>query len=293
MVDNNSEVVPVSFIQQDPYTEALSIADQPQLHYGYAVESISAEYRQLLLGFELILTEAARRIEAAPGDWMPGLADVVEGVVVYATTTKRHVHGWYCANAWHDSRSGQRFAEIVVNADLLNDEVEEVLDTLIHELVHAYAQTMGLKDTSRRGDYHNGVFADLALKAGLNVERHRTRGHATTGISQLGHQLYGELLEPLEMLLRFYRDPRPDPDHDPGGASGPVGTTGADDGDEESTPSKYVMAQCACKTDRGRPVVIRVARGNWTDDTIWCRRCDQSFTDPESGLSESPQAAAA
>lgn len=291
MVDNTLEPVPVSLIQRDPLLDNRQHDFNRQRWFGHDNDTISAEYRQLLTGFEIILTESAHRIEAAPGDWLPGFADVVEGVVLYATTTKRPVYGWYCANAWQDNRSGQSFAEIVINADTLDRPAEAVLTTLIHELVHAYAATVGAKDTSRRGDYHNGVFADLAMKAGLNVERHATRGHITKGVSPLGHQLYGDLIGPLEVLLRLHRNPGPDRDPDPGGATA---TPGVPPGpDDETTPSKYVMAQCACTNDRGRPVVIRVARGNWNDDTIWCRRCNQHFTDPHDALSESPQPRAA
>lgn len=114
----------------------------------------------------------------------------MEGVVIYATVTTRPVYGWYCTGAWHDTRSGQRFAEIVINADTL-DRAEQILTTLVRELVHAYAATTGQRDTSRRGDYHNATVADLAIKAGLDVRRHRTRGHVTTGISPLGHVAYG------------------------------------------------------------------------------------------------------
>jgi hypothetical protein len=292
MVDNSLEPIPTSLTQRDPFTDPGHHHNNQQRWYDFDLDSVSAEYRQLLAGFEVILTEAARRIEAAPGDWLPGFADVVEGVVLYATTTKRPVYGWYCANAWHDSRSGQRFAEIVINADTLNRPAEAVLTTLIHELVHAYAEAMDLKDTSRRGAYHNTVFADLAMKAGLNVQRHPIRGHVTAGISPVGHQLYDDLVQLLDTLLRLHRSPGPDRDPDPGGATGTRGVPPGPDNDEP-TASKYVMAQCGCTNDRGRPVIIRVARGNWSKDNIWCRRCDQCFTDPASGLSESPQARAA
>lgn len=292
MVDNYLEPIPLSLIQRDPLGDPDHDSRNQRRWYGFDLDSVSAEYRQLLAGFEVLLTEAARRIENAPGDWLPGFRDVVEGLVLYATTTKRPVYGWYCANAWQDSLSGQRFAEIVINADTLDRPAEEVLTTLIHELVHAYAEAMDLKDTSRRGTYHNAVFADLAMKAGLNVERHQTRGHVTAGLSPLGHRVYGDLIQPLVALLRLHRNAGPDRDPDPGGVTGTPGVP-PDPDDDEPAPSKYVMAQCGCTNERGRPVIIRVARGNWSEDTIWCRRCDRSFADPAGELSESPQARAA
>jgi hypothetical protein len=289
MVDSHTEPRSLALVTRNELTLHQVAGDQRPL--GSVSATISAEFRLLLSGIELLLLEVARRLESATSNHFPGIVDVVETTVIYAGEAKRNVYGWYRPNAWHDTRSGQHFAEIVLNAALLHEGSDEVMDTMVHELVHAYARAMDLRDTSRTGHYHNGVFADLALKAGLIVDRHKTRGHATVGISTLGRAMYGDLLEPLERLLRLHRTSGPDRP-DPGGASGQPGPAGPSD-EEEPTPAKYVMANCACTNDRGRPIVIRVARGNWTANTIWCKRCQCSFTDPGAPLSESPQDRAA
>lgn len=44
----------------------------PDRTFGPVSGSVSGEYRELLGGLETILTEAARRVEAPPGAWLPG-----------------------------------------------------------------------------------------------------------------------------------------------------------------------------------------------------------------------------
>jgi hypothetical protein len=288
MVEHNTEPTTlVSLSASHPLTGSTDPGGQRPP--GRPADSASGEFRFFIHGLEAVGTEIARRVESAYPDEFAGLSEVVETVVVYAAPAKRHVYGWYGPEMWHDRRSGQRFGEIVVNADLLDLGAAELLETLAHELAHAWAKATDQRDTSRNGHYHNRLFAEIALKFGLIVDRHRTRGHATTGISPLGHALYGDLLEALDTLLRLHRHPHPDDDGpDPGGASGTPGPAGAGD-DAERPPTKYVMATCGCVNDRRRPVVIRVARGNWQPDTIWCRRCDQCFTNPDGELSETPQ----
>ena len=52
--------------------------------------------------------------------------------------------------------------EMNIAAEALNVEIEEVLDTLIHEMVHLYCRENGIQEVSRGGKYHNGKFKEIA-----------------------------------------------------------------------------------------------------------------------------------
>lgn len=52
--------------------------------------------------------------------------------------------------------------EMNIAAEALDVEIEEVLDTIIHEMVHLYCRENGVQECSRGGKYHNGKFREIA-----------------------------------------------------------------------------------------------------------------------------------
>jgi len=92
--------------------------------------------------------------------------------------------------------------------------------------------------------------------------------------------VYGDLLDDLENLITLHRQPQcPRRDSDNDGGDHDYPGPDAETGDARAL-GKYVMAKCLCFGTGGRPTVIRVARGSWEPDVIWCHRCDRPFTDP-------------
>lgn len=57
--------------------------------------------------------------------------------------------------------------EMNIAAEVLDKELEEIIDTLLHEMIHLYCRMKGIKETSRNGTYHNGKFKELAERCGL------------------------------------------------------------------------------------------------------------------------------
>lgn len=60
--------------------------------------------------------------------------------------------------------------EINISAEWLSRPIENVVATMIHEMVHMFAYDMGIKDTSRGNTYHNKKFKAEAEKRGLIIE---------------------------------------------------------------------------------------------------------------------------
>lgn len=80
---------------------------------------------------------------------------------------------------WKNKDSEQY--EMNIAAEVLNGELEEIIDTLLHEMVHLYCRENGIQEVSRGGKYHNGKFKELAEKVGLQCEKCGQYGWNTVG----------------------------------------------------------------------------------------------------------------
>jgi hypothetical protein len=70
--------------------------------------------------------------------------------------------------------------EINIGAGTLDRPIENVIATLVHEMVHYYCFIKGIKDTSNRGVYHNHIFKEEAEKRGLTITKAGQYGWTVT-----------------------------------------------------------------------------------------------------------------
>lgn len=82
--------------------------------------------------------------------------------------------------------------EINLGAETLDRPIENVVATLIHEMVHHYCAQSGIKDTSRGGTYHNKRFKAEAEQRGLIIGYDSRIGFSST--------------EPSDELIGFVRE---------------------------------------------------------------------------------------
>lgn len=88
-------------------------------------------------------------------------------------------HGHFTPyDAWDDS--GLKLKEINLGAESLHRPVANVIATLMHEMVHYYCHTQGIKDTSRGNTYHNKRFKEEAEKRGLMISSAPHIGYSVT-----------------------------------------------------------------------------------------------------------------
>lgn len=71
--------------------------------------------------------------------------------------------------------------EMNIAAEVLDREIEEILDTLLHEMVHLYCRENGIQEVSRGRKYHKGRFKELAEKCGLVCVKQGQYGWNTVG----------------------------------------------------------------------------------------------------------------
>ena len=73
--------------------------------------------------------------------------------------------GHYHAGQWDVAETTT--PEVMLSGECLHSGAEQILQTLIHEAVHALAKAREVQETSRQGRYHNHKFVNLANELGL------------------------------------------------------------------------------------------------------------------------------
>lgn len=91
--------------------------------------------------------------------------------------TSKGAMGHYAKNLWNDQGSGKH--EIALNPEYFSEPLE-IVDTIMHELVHVYCDQNGIKETSRQGNYHNKKFKGIAESWGLKCVNGKNGWNTTT-----------------------------------------------------------------------------------------------------------------
>ena len=120
-------------------------------------------------------------------DWFSG--ELEEPIITIQSTPRAYGHVTV-AKTW--KRKDEDRHELNLGAETLNRPIEEVVATIMHEMVHLYNIANGVQDCSRGGTYHNKRFRDEAERRGLNISHHPTYGWTIT--------------EPAEELVEYILD---------------------------------------------------------------------------------------
>jgi hypothetical protein len=99
---------------------------------------------------------------------------------------RQSYYGWYWADRWKDGK--KTLPEINITADTLKRSVEEICETIIHEMVHYKNNVQGIQDCNAN-QYHNKAFKKRAEEFGLKVERVKNRGYAKTSLDEKANNL--------------------------------------------------------------------------------------------------------
>lgn len=100
-------------------------------------------------------------------------------VITVSPDNTKGAYGWCTSwKAWKasDNQDDEGYYEINICAEYLSRPFEEVIGTLMHEMVHLYNLQNGVKDTSRGGTYHNKKFKEAAEAHGLLPEKNEKYG---------------------------------------------------------------------------------------------------------------------
>lgn len=186
-------------------------------------------------------------------------------------------HWW--AGRWRVD-GGERIGEVMIAGERLAMGAEWVLSTLLHECAHALAFVREIKDTSRRGRYHNGRFQTLAREVGLDCEqgegKNKARGFTRTSLTDPTRALYAAELRRLEAICeRGHRVRRSFAGQKGRAAKPPEGGDGGDGDEGKQTDGKRITLLCGCE----KPRRIRVVRSVAELGTIGCELCLHPFAE--------------
>lgn len=108
--------------------------------------------------------------------------DLEVPMITVSPAGKTNSYGWFTTwKAWKIGEE-ERF-EINICSDTLNRPIAEVLETLLHEMVHLKNGMDNVQDCSRGGTYHNKKFKETAEKHGLEVEKTAKYGFSSTSLN--------------------------------------------------------------------------------------------------------------
>jgi len=115
-------------------------------------------------------------------------------VITIQSSPKSYGH-FTSDKVWKDN-DGDNYHEINISAENISRPAQDIIATLVHEMVHLYCSQNGIKDTSRSGTYHNKTFKAEAEKRGLKIGYDEKIGHSHT--------------EPGEDLIAFVQEKKLD-----------------------------------------------------------------------------------
>jgi hypothetical protein len=99
---------------------------------------------------------------------------------------RQSYYGWYWQGRWKDGK--KTLPEINITADTLKRSVEDVCNTLIHEMAHYKNNVEGIVDCNAN-QYHNKHFKKRAEEFGLTVEKLKNKGYARTELGEKAKNL--------------------------------------------------------------------------------------------------------
>jgi hypothetical protein len=102
-------------------------------------------------------------------------------VITIQSKGRKNALGWHARDRWQNSKP-ELLTEINLSAEHLGRPVEEIAETLLHEMVHYANNLNGISDCTAR-QYHNLHFKARCDDIGLICEKHPTRGWAKTSLS--------------------------------------------------------------------------------------------------------------
>lgn len=110
-----------------------------------------------------------------------------EPIITIQSTPRAYGHVTV-AKSWHKANGEQRH-ELNLGAGTLDRPIENVVATVLHEMVHLFHLQNGVQDCSRGGTYHNKKFRDAAQARDLEISYDSRIGWSIT--------------EPTDALIEF------------------------------------------------------------------------------------------
>lgn len=115
-------------------------------------------------------------------------------ILIQGKIKKRTMGSCSCDPIWQkgDIEEGKKY-EITLSGKYLKRSMEEIVATLLHEIIHLYCSLNDIKETSNKHVYHNKKFKEQAELRGLKIEKDKTIGWSLSSLTDSGKQYVASL----------------------------------------------------------------------------------------------------
>lgn len=115
----------------------------------------------------------------------------LEEPIILVQSKRKNILGTCSVNRiWeHRGKDNKSKFEITISAEHINRTIEEIVATLLHEMVHLHNSLKDIKDTSNNFVYHNKKFKHEAELRGLIITHAKTIGWSVTTLKEETKQL--------------------------------------------------------------------------------------------------------
>lgn len=190
--------------------------------------------------------------------------ELEEPVITIQSTPRAYGHVTV-GKVWKiDGQEEQFRYELNIGAGTLDRPIENVVSTLLHEMVHIYHLQNGIQDCSRGGTYHNKKFKKKAESVGLIIDYDKKIGWSITSPSE-------ELIE--YIISKDWQDIRINRNEYCGlagtGKTG-KGTSSGDTGKKTSSTRKYICPCCGASVRATRTLSIVCGECADFDKGLYC-----------------------
>lgn len=159
-----------------------------------------------------------------------------EPIITIQSTPRAYGHVTV-AKVWRKKNETRH--ELNIDAGTLERPIENVVATMMHELVHLYNIACGVQDCSRGGMYHNKRFKEEAEKRGLKIGHDPKYGWT---ITEPTDELLEYILEKGWTEIKMNRETPFLGGCGKGGAAGGCGAAGT--AGRTSSTRKYICPRC-------------------------------------------------
>lgn len=185
---------------------------------------------------------------------MDFFSNELEMPIITIQSTPRAFGHVTCGKIWKVKE--ENAYELNIGAGTLDRPIENVVATMLHEMVHIYHLMNGIQDCSRGNTYHNKKFKEKAESVGLIIEYDARIGWSITSPSD---KLFEYILEQgwSEILINRNEGNGGLPRTGVGGngSPSPVGVTGRTR--KPSSTRKYICPLCGMSVRATREVRIK------------------------------------
>lgn len=191
-------------------------------------------------------------------------------ILIQSNGRNTNVLGWCTTQKlWRDREKTESYYEITICAEYLNRNIEEVIATLLHEMVHLHNLQNDIKDVSRGKSYHNKRFKRVAEdKGGLIIEYDKRIGWSITTLKDSTKDLIRKLKPKIELFKVARQNALEIEIED-----------GEEEGEDKKKKKKSSMRKYVCPTC---DIIIRATK----DVNVICGECGQTFVKEDDEIEE-------